>query len=764
MRFTLYKNNINFKECRIKIILHLSVFLLFFIISFIINKIPQGTYIAGGDWVGFIPSLENLKRFSFTWVEIGPGIYSTFSISFPFWAFQYVLYNLGFSVPTIANLIIFLFLLGSFYSLFFALEIIRANIKLNIRVLASFVYALNIFSFSIFSMVLNPLNLSGQLFIYVFVPLIFALFIKTINNFTIKNVLFFSGLFFISIISYLNIAFLIGLFFLEFLFFLIIFFRTKIRDNFKTIRNASIIFIIQLFLCSYYFIPYVVHLYGGVTYLIEGSERMADYMTVIRNNPSSIIATFSLSNATFDFPFYNLYFNFENINLIVPFSLGYIFILILALFFQKKKQEKEWINFMIFFLILFFILMRLVPPFDKINYFIYRIPLFGIFRSSEKLFVFLPFFFIILLALLLNSSKFSKKVTSTLLVILLLIPFPFYIGGITKYLSSPNYWNAKSIIRFPDDYLSIKSILDKENLDLSIIDLPPSFDWQQYPELNYFGLNPFWIFYKNRYIATSNYDSPLLNKSFEDYNLGGIVHIGNFLGLIKKFSGKYILIHKDLDVKSMEHSALIYETIIELENSDIIKIIEDNDHFTLYELDKKYLVPLISTDNNTKLYFQKISPVKYEIFISGLKDKTNIEFHQSYHSWWKVYINSKAKNNWDGSSYYYTTTNTSEYEKYFKVIDFEDFSYLWKNPIFDKEHSFVKGYANNWEISPDYIKNNFTDEFYKENPDGSIDISLTIYFKEQIYFYGGLILIGLFFSSLSAFFIYKKIKLRKNNN
>lgn len=118
MKFKFYINNINLKKHRNKIILHLSVFILFFILSLIINKIPQGTYIAGGDWPGFIPTLENLKRYYFTWVEIGPGNYSTVNIIFPFWAFQYILYNIGFSIPTIANLIIFLFLIGSFYSFF----------------------------------------------------------------------------------------------------------------------------------------------------------------------------------------------------------------------------------------------------------------------------------------------------------------------------------------------------------------------------------------------------------------------------------------------------------------------------------------------------------------------------------------------------------------------------------------------------------------------------------------------------------------------
>ena len=760
--------NINLKKNKNKVILHLSIIIFFFIISFIINRFPKGSYIAGGDWPGFIPTLENLKNFSFTWSGIGQGSYTIFNIAFPFWAFEYVLYNLGFSLPTIANLIIFLFLLGSFYSFYFALEFIYTDIEFNIRFLASLVYALNIFTFIIFTgNVVLPWGYSGFFFIYIFIPLIFAFFISAINNFTIKNVLFFSVLFFISTISYTNPAFLFGLFFLEFLFILIIFFRSKIRDKFKIFRNTLFIFIIQLFLCSHFLIMWVINSYSSISQLTNGGILLPGYLTVIKNNSFSIINNLSLSIAAYFYPSHNLYFNLENINLVVPFSLGYIFVLILTLFFQKREQEKKWINFMIFFLMLFFLLMRFTKPFEKINYYIYKIPIFGVFRSPEKLFVFLPFFFIILLTLLLNFSKFSKKITSILLIILLLIPFPFYIGGIPKYLGSSNIYGASYIIKFPNDYINIKNILDKENLDLSIIDLPPNYEahlWQHYPELNYSGINPFGMLYKNRYIAASLFEHPLSNnKPFEDYILGGKIDINKFLGIIQKFSGKYILIHKDADNQSMNKSDIIYKTIPKLEGLDIIKEVTDNKHFTLYELDKKYLVPLISADNNTKLYFQKISPVKYKVYISGLKEKTNIEFHQSYHNWWKAYINSITKNNLDNINNYYSSTNTIECKQNFRIIDFEDFSYLLKNSIFDKEHSLVKGYANNWEISADYIKNNFSNKFYKENPNGSIDISLTLYFKGQIYFYVGLILIGLFFSSLEAFMIFKKIKIRKKN-
>ena len=176
MKFKFYIKNKNFKKNRNRIILHLSVIIFFFILSFIINRFPTGSYIAGGDWTGFIPSLENFKNFSFTWNGMGRGGYSISNIDFPFWALQYVLYNLGLSLPAIANSTIFLFLIGSFYSFYFALEIICADIKLNIKFLASLIYALNVFTFIIFTnTAILAWGYSGFLFIYIFTPLIFAL-------------------------------------------------------------------------------------------------------------------------------------------------------------------------------------------------------------------------------------------------------------------------------------------------------------------------------------------------------------------------------------------------------------------------------------------------------------------------------------------------------------------------------------------------------------------------------------------------------------
>ena len=63
---------------------------------------------------------------------------------------------------------------------------------------------------------------------------------------------------------------------------------------------------------------------------------------------------------------------------------------------------------------------------------------------------------------------------------------------------------------------------------------------------------------------------------------------------------------------------------------------------------------------------------------------------------------------------------------------------LKENAIFDDSHQLVNGYANGRTLDADYIKRNFSKEYYKENPDGSIEVNLTLYFKPQLYFYVGL--------------------------
>lgn len=90
-----------------------------------------------------------------------------------------------------------------------------------------------------------------------------------------------------------------------------------------------------------------------------------------------------------------------------------------------------------------------------------------------------------------------------------------------------------------------------------------------------------------------------------------------------------------------------------------------------------------------------------------------------------------------------------------------ELSKLWEKPVFDDTHKLVYDYANSWTIDPEYIKANYPSSYYKQNPDGSIDIRMTLYFRPQSYFYLGLIISGTTFVLLLGYLGWSVVR-RKN--
>lgn len=88
--------------------------------------------------------------------------------------------------------------------------------------------------------------------------------------------------------------------------------------------------------------------------------------------------------------------------------------------------------------------------------------------------------------------------------------------------------------------------------------------------------------------------------------------------------------------------------------------------------------------------------------------------------------------------------------KDYTFFEGEELKYLYEKPIFDSSHHLVNDYANGRTLDANYIKKNFPKDYYKENPDGSIDVNLTLYFRPQSYFYLGLWVSGVTFFWLIA--------------
>lgn len=369
-----------------KKILHAGIVILFLLLSFVINKIPDGTFIASGDYYQLIDINNNLDRYLLTWFnQMGQGQYNPLIVAFPFYALQNILYDIGFSYASINNTLIFLFFIGSFYSFFFAIKLIDANITNNVRLLSSAIYAINIFTFTIFT---YSWGFTHHFIIYIFIPILFALFEKLLSDLSIKNIANFSILFLISTMGFNNIAYLAALIFLQVLLSIVFFATKKIPLSLKATKRILFIFVLQLFLSIYFLLPYFASQFEYVTKVSSG-KVLGDIPSIFAWTSNNAYSIFSLTMYKDKYPLNNLY---SSSDLFSAISLGYIIFLIIAILYQKNKRDKYWLHYLISLLVLLFLLMRGTPPFDRINIYIYTLPGFNIFRSPDKLFVFYPFF------------------------------------------------------------------------------------------------------------------------------------------------------------------------------------------------------------------------------------------------------------------------------------------------------------------------------------------------------------------------------------
>lgn len=773
--------NYSFKKINKGIVLspllrNIFIWLLFFSISFLINKINNSYFIAHGDYIQFISFKEDVNNIFSTWLEKGQGSYNGLMVWAFFYLFQKVLYFIGFSSSIIANIIIFLFLVSSFYSFYFSIKILTKNISENIRFIGALIYSLNIFTFAILS---YSSGYTGFLFIYIFIPLILAFYEKILCEFSRFYLAIFCIIFFISIISFSNFAFFAALLVIEFLFFLSYLINLKFSNFLLIVKRFFLVFFLQLFILSFVLFPFFLNAYANFSKLSSNLQVPNSY-NLLQTTSYSIFQVITMSMHPSNYPFLpELKSSIGGINTnltLYPYqnylkflSFGYIVILLVALLFSDKNKIKNKIFYYSVFLLTFFLLMRLTPPFNIINEFIYKIPVFGVFRMPEKFFIFFPCILLFFLFYLLQNSNLSKKVISILLILLLLIPLPFYSGGISKFLTNkfdPGYSYA---IKIPGEYNAIRQNIFDDKSITRVIELPYSNNvlWKTYPELFYVGHAMPYIDYSlhnKSFISADASDHPLLETkfSFKEYDDANVIDVRQFLNILQKFSGKYIILHKDVELQySLEDSAT-FKTLEEMQKEKIISKLKDNKFFNIYKLDEKYIYPMLSAENH-KIYFQKVSPIKYKIIIPNLSEVTNLEFHQSFDSQWKLYISSVnddveiEKQDFN----YYKSTNVYESKSYGKFFELEDLAFLFKGSRFDSYHTMAENYANSWKIDPEFIKSNFPEKYYKVNPDGSIRLEFTVYYKIQIYFEAGFAIVVLSLAALVICLLKKHKKMKK---
>lgn len=119
--------------------------------------------------------------------------------------------------------------------------------------------------------------------------------------------------------------------------------------------------------------------------------------------------------------------------------------------------------------------------------------------------------------------------------------------------------------------------------------------------------------------------------------------------------------------------------------------------------------------------FSRRSSIAHTAEFTGVAKPFLLTFADSFHPGWKLYLRPLQDNKTADRSIRMGVTR----------------------PLFDESHVQINGFANGWLIDPAFVKAHYGHDYYHENPDGSIDFNMAVYFKPQSYFYIGLLVSGL---------------------
>jgi len=548
---------------------------------------------------------------------------------------------------------------------------------------------------------------------------------------------------------------------------------TRLGKAGRTIAISTGLLIMQMIVSLYVLMPFIS---SQLTY----AATITNTKTFGGNLQSEIESTSPPLYQVIRFEFDK--YKFPSLNLLRPISLTnvlakliflvpalLIVYMVIAIRRKSVVEKKIYVSFFILWIFTIVLCARVSPPFGYIMTILFKTPLLLLLRSPDKAIIFYPFFVFVPLYLGLQIWDLKGKVASLVAAILLLLPLPYYFGGITTYVSQGYAANLltssdsgyKVAVTTPDPYKEAAARLNSTSGGGSIISVPfssiNSLNWANYPAWNYVGADYLYQLFKRPYISADVFDHPALETtmSFENFDTKNQSPT-DFLNLVKKFYGQYVLYHKDIHPSLAALAGPTRHAINVLENEGILTLMMSNRYFDLYQVRNDEVVPLISSPWSGQ--YQEVSPVEYRLTLSNIGEPGNITFRQSENPSWGLYLN--VFNKTDCKSVYtypepfgfspvmnlagpFALTSVMNECSPGKKLDFVGgLEYLSAPDSVSSSHRLVDDYANRWTIDPAYITSHFPRSYYHEDANGNIDISLTMYFKPQAYFYLGLVVLG----------------------
>lgn len=425
-----------------------------------------------------------------------------------------------------------------------------------------------------------------------------------------------------------------------------------------------------------------------------------------------------------------------------------------------NKKNKQIIFFTIIALIGILLTKQAALPFPNLYQWLYNnFPGFNAFREASKFYFMIALGYSILIGSFVSwiweNWREKKWQIYGKYLLLLLISLIFL-------------WNAKPIItgefgtmfvarHIPNDYLVLKDYILKQPEFFRTFWTPNYSRWSIYtnqkPEISNVGIiqeqwknytsflnNDYYFWPTNQQIMEifkTKDANGLFDISSIKYVIVPLRDIANDDDFYISYGGKDYVGNENPNIRDWYISEL--DKVEWLEKIDI-----GTQELVVYE-NKNYKPHIYKTLERDNIYknipfeksdFQFISPTEYKITIKNIKQPVYLNFSESYNVNWKLRIGDF---------------------KWYKALT--DKNYF----LSDDYHFKNEANLNSFFINPEFIKNNYPGQ-YRENPDGSIDLNMTLYFRPQSYFYLGLIISGATLVGCAGYLIFYCIQKRRKRN
>lgn len=370
-----------------------------------------------------------------------------------------------------------------------------------------------------------------------------------------------------------------------------------------------------------------------------------------------------------------------------------------------------------------FLTKQVGEPFPSVYLWLYNhLPGFNAFREASKFYSLIALGYSILIAsfvgwLCKNWNKTKWQAFGKYLVII--------------FIATIFLWNTKPLItgeigtlfiprHIPDDYIKVKDFVLNQPEYFRTLWVPLDSRWSIYtnnhPKLGHVILiNSDWLNFVDKRERSVNYtEAQQMMEVFKKEGASSLLDLSSvkyvFIPLEDKVNDDDFFVNygKDRNFYVDELDNLRYLKKIDIGTKEVA--VYENTNFRPHLYATKEKESIYKNNPFQSIDFKFINPTEYRISLKNIAEPIYLNFSESYHPDWKL-----------------------------RVGDFNWIDALKGGDYFlsDKYHFQNDAGLNSFLINPKQIIREYPRAFYKLNSDGSLDLTLTLYFKSQSYVYIG---------------------------